>query len=309
MHGDKKPVFSAVICTHDRPGYLKACLDGLSRQTEAFRFETLVVDSATPPERAPEIANLVRGLPGARLIRTERPGLSIARNTGFRAAQTPWAVFLDDDAVPEDDWAARMAARIAVLPDQVAVIGGRIRPRWEAELPAWWPQNWVGALTILDEKVEGYVGETTELSHIQPYGANIAFRISVLEKFNGFPEELGRVGERLLSSEESFVYLQIMKAGYKVFYDGGISVHHSIQANRLLPAWIMNRVYWQGISDAAMKRLLGQGISARLKALRMLARNAHHMRWLRLSENNPDHLDSRCAALYALGYLRGSYSR
>ncbi len=303
-----RPIFSAIICTHDRPEYLRACLEGLKRQTAPENFEVLVVDSATPGENAAKIAAITAAVPGARLIRLEQAGVSLARNTGARAASTPWAAYLDDDAVPEESWAARMAERLANIPDDVAVIGGRIKPHWEASFPNWWPEHWVGALTIIEEETSDYIPSAALPPHVQPFGANMAVRIAPLQQVGGFPERLGRVGKNLLSCEEPYAVRRLELAGFRIFYDGNICVRHSIQAHRLSSEWILSRVHWQGISDAAMARLLGNRIKPRIKALWMLMRNSYRIPWLSIPSSSHTHISRRCSATYALGYLRGAYA-
>ncbi|MBX9593014.1 MAG: glycosyltransferase, partial [Roseomonas sp.] len=218
--GFEPPALSVIICTHARPAYLEACLDGLARQ-QGVRLlrdapvltggagpgappaepaiELIVVDSASPHAAQSGIARLAAGA-GARLVRTGTPGLSLARNLGLKAATAPWTAWLDDDAVPEPDWAQRLIAAIRALPDQAVAIGGRILPAWEAPLPAWWPQALRGVLTIVEWDGSGEATGNAPLPQgAAIYGANMAFRRQDLLAVGGFPEELGRVGDRLLS--------------------------------------------------------------------------------------------------------------
>ncbi|MBV1798129.1 glycosyltransferase family 2 protein [Siccirubricoccus sp. G192] len=115
-------MLSVILCTHARPDYLGACLAGLAAQSRRD-FELLVVDSASPPAAATAIAGLA-ARHGARLLRAEAPGLSLARNLGLAAARAPWVAYLDDDAVAEPGWAAALLARIAILPEAGAALGG-----------------------------------------------------------------------------------------------------------------------------------------------------------------------------------------
>ena len=65
------------ICTHDRPGYLSDCLEGLRQQTVGDeRFDILVVDSASTGDVPAQLARLGRGLRNARLLRVERAGVA-----------------------------------------------------------------------------------------------------------------------------------------------------------------------------------------------------------------------------------------
>ncbi|WP_237216199.1 glycosyltransferase family 2 protein, partial [Falsiroseomonas oryziterrae] len=237
---------TTVICTHARPAYLRACLAGLSVQEEAT--DVVVVDSASPPQAAAEIAALAAEA-GARLVRSERPGLSIARNLGLEASSAAWTAFLDDDAVPLPDWSLRLREAIQSLPLDAAAIGGRILPNWEGPLPAWWPPALRGVLTIVEWEGRGEEGRDLP-DGVAVYGANMAFDSEALRGVGGFPEELGRVGTRLLSGEEVEVLDRLRAAGRRVFYDGRITVRHSIQQNRLNPDWLLTRLHWQGATDA-----------------------------------------------------------
>ena len=70
------------ICTHDRPGYVRDCLNGLGCQTiPRDRFTVLLVDSASSTDVAIELSALASDY-GARLIRLGQMGVSLARNAG-----------------------------------------------------------------------------------------------------------------------------------------------------------------------------------------------------------------------------------
>src|SRR5271165_4336988 len=128
------------ICTHDRPHYVRDCLEGLRRQTGAEgRFATLVVDSGSPEPARSALQDLTRHYPVSRLIRVDEPGVSVARNVGAAAAASEYIAYIDDDAIPAEDWVAAILAALGSR-DPPAVLGGRILPKWEAPLPPWWPR-------------------------------------------------------------------------------------------------------------------------------------------------------------------------
>ncbi len=290
---------AAIICTHARPGYLAACLAGLKAQQGAAA-EIIVVDSASPPEAAAEVARLAREA-GARLVRAERSGLSHARNLGLAASGAAWTAFIDDDAVPAPDWAQRLQAAIAALPREAAAIGGRILPHWESPLPGWWPAALRGVLTIVEWEGQGEEGHDLPIG-VAVYGANMAFRTEALSAIGGFPEELGRVGNRLLSGEEVEVLDRLRAAGHRVFYDGRVTVRHSIQRERLQPDWLIARLHWQGATDALRDRRHGLPKRAPGAAAKLLVQ-APLLLWPARSASL---LRARCGAAYNLGYLRGA---
>jgi hypothetical protein len=138
------------------------------------------------------------------------------------------------------------------------------------------------------------------------YGANMAFRTDALRGIGGFPEDLGRVGNRLLSGEEVEALDQLRARGLRVFYDGRIAVRHSIQRDRLKPGWLLSRLHWQGATDAlrdrrrgGARRMLGAwaGAAAKLAVQAPL---------LLFPSRATSLLRARCGAAYNLGYLRGA---
>ena len=288
---------SVVLCTHARPDYLAVCLAALQGQQEGSA-EILVVDSASPPEPAERIAALAARF-GARLVRTDRPGLSLARNLGLAAAVGAWVAYLDDDAIPAPDWQLRLLDRIAQLPSTIGALGGRILPRWEAPLPAWWPSGLRGVLTIVEWEGCGEVGPGTP-PDVAIYGANMAFAAQPLRDVGGFPEALGRVGNRLLSGEEEEVVERLQARGLGAYYDGAVTVGHSIQQDRLQPGWLLSRLLWQGATDALRQRSLRRTAAAAGK----LMVQAPLLLW---PQTSPTLLRARCGAAYNLGYLRGRF--
>ena len=294
-----EPVLAAVICTHARPGYLAACLEGLAGQ-QGPAPTVLVVDSASPPAEAAEIARLTRSA-GVRLIRADRAGLSHARNLGLAASRHAWTAFLDDDAVPAPDWAQRMAEAIEQLPEDAAALGGRILPHWEEPLPPWWPAALRGVLTIVEWEGHGEDGRDLP-ADVAVYGANMAFRTEDLTEIGGFPEELGRVGDRLLSGEEVEVLERLRAKGLRVFYDGRVTVRHSIQQERLRPDWLLSRLHWQGATDALRDKRHGVPRRAASAAAKLMVQ-APLLLW---PQSSCSLLRARCGAAYNLGYLRGA---
>jgi glucosyl-dolichyl phosphate glucuronosyltransferase len=247
------------ICTHDRPRYVRDCLDGLRRQTVLRdRFTILVVDSASSANEAAELADLAAEH-GARLIRLEEIGVSLARNAGAWAARTPFIAYIDDDAIPAADWVATILDAISAQPGhRPALIGGRILPKWEAPLPDWWPASLRGVLSIIEYEGRGEYRTAAVPAGLEPYGANMVVHVLSLVAAGGFGGGIGRFGQSLLSDEEVQLAWMLQDAGYSVRYDSRITVYHQIQAGRMEPEWLLARLYWQGASTVLTRRLLQQ---------------------------------------------------
>lgn len=249
---------SVCICTHDRPRYLRDCLDGLRRQTVGRdRFALILVDSASSPSASADLAGLAVQH-DARLIRLDHPGVSLARNAGAWAARTQFIAYIDDDAIPATDWVESILTAIAQPGHPPALIGGRILPKWEAPLPGWWPASLRGVLSIIEHEGRGEYRTASVPQGLEPYAANMVVHVLSLLAAGGFGGAIGRYGQSLLSDEEVQLAWMLQDAGYSVRYDSRITVFHQIQARRLEPAWLLSRLYWQGASTVLTRRLLHQ---------------------------------------------------
>ena len=262
---------SVCICTHERPGYLAACLDSLKQQSIGLdRFEVVVVDSASSPAAAARLREVVDTMPNALLIRVEEPGASLARNRGIEACTGSHIAFLDDDAVAAPDWLERILDVLGETPQPPAVIGGRVLPRWEAPLPGWWPQRLRGVLSIIEFEGSGEYRTPALPRTLEPYSVNMVVNRAAVLAVGSFDAQLGRVGTRLLSDEDVHLAWKLQDAGYSARYDSRVVVFHQIQAPRLRPEWLLDRLYWQGASTVLTRKLLRQRGQGRLELARRL---------------------------------------
>jgi glucosyl-dolichyl phosphate glucuronosyltransferase len=247
------------ICTHNRPLYVRDCLEGLRRQTVgADCFDILVVDSASSADASAQLTSVVSGFPNARLLRVDQPGVGFARNAGAWEADGAYVAYIDDDAVPARDWIERIIAAIAETDSPPALIGGRILPHWEKPLPSWWPSRLRGALSIIEYEGRGEYRSAALPVGLEPYGANMVVHVLPLLAIGGFGPRSGRSGKALLSDEEVQLAWRLQAAGHSVRYDSRMVVRHQIQAARLTPGWLMSRLYWQGVSTVLTRRVLGR---------------------------------------------------
>jgi glycosyltransferase involved in cell wall biosynthesis len=248
------------ICTHDRPRYVRDCLAGLHRQTIApDRFAVLIVDSGSTEAARADLHAIACEHRDVRLIRIDEPGVSAARNAGAAAAGTEYIAYIDDDAIPAEDWIAAILHVLTERDDKPVVIAGRILPKWEAPLPAWWPPSLRGVLSIIEHEGRGEF-RTAELPpKLEPYACNMIVHVQSLLDAGGFRTAIGRIGGALLSDEEVQLAWRLQDAGRSVRYDSRIVVFHQIQATRLNPGWLLRRLYWQGASTVLTRRLLKQG--------------------------------------------------
>ena len=294
------------ICTHDRPGYLSDCLEGLRRQTVGDeRFDILVIDSASTGD-----ARLcLRGWFATSATRD--CCASSSRGSAWHATPAPEAAgdyiaYIDDDAIPAPDWVERILGAISETDPPPALIGGRILPHWEAPLPSWWPPCLRGSLSIIEVEGQGEYRTAALPPGLEPYGANMVVHVPSLRAIGGFGRHIGRIGDALLSDEEVQLAWKLQDAGHSARYDSRIVVFHQIQAARLTPAWLLSRLYWQGASTVRTRRLLGRPgavwreLPRRILVAALLAPSAL------LPRHSTRLVPCRWRLAYALGFIRAA---
>ncbi len=238
---------SIIIPTHNRAGDLLENLASLLPQCQGEPIEVIVVDSASCPVEAQALRDLAKD--GAfQLIRLDAPGASLARNAGIARARGTWLGFLDDDVVPNHDWAERALYRIRTSQKNDGVIGGRALPLWPAQVPRrgfapsdLGPRARILVSIIDDPNVYRCEGAPLGIS------ANLLLRKEALQKIGGFPVGMGRVKKSLASGEDPYVMDEIVRAGYVSWYDGLMGVDHKIHAKQLTTNWIARRAWHEGM--------------------------------------------------------------
>jgi glucosyl-dolichyl phosphate glucuronosyltransferase len=246
------PLFSVVVCTHNRADYLERALAGIARLNfPPDRFEVLVVDNGSTDDTRQRTVLFLNKPYSVRYLQEPVLGLSVARNTGWREARGRYIAYLDDDAIPSEEWLARAADVIAEGRGDVGMLGGRVEPIWEAPRPTWLGDNLLSLLSMVDLGAEPrYVDEDFGI-----VGANMIIPRLLLERFGGFSPHVGRIGSSLLSSEEVLLKRTLAKGGYRGYYQPEVCVRHHAPAERLTRKWFIQRFYWQGRSSAALIRL------------------------------------------------------
>ena len=222
--------YTVVIPTVGRPS-LAALLDGLATAGAPAPREVLVVDDRRRPtspllHRVPlSLAGSVRVLPGS------ARGPAAARNVGWRAASSRWVAFLDDDVVPVDGWAARLADDVSGLPVEVVGSQGRI----VVPLPSG------RRLTDWERNVSGLESACWAT-------ADLAYRRAALARVGGFDERFPRAYR-----EDADLGLRLAAAG-GLIVRGERMVHHPVQPARW---WVSVRLQAGNADDVFMRALHG----------------------------------------------------
>jgi GT2 family glycosyltransferase len=246
---------SVIVCTHtlERLVNLPACVASVLAQTPAPLEVIVVVDGDEALEER------VRArLDGVQIVRNSHDrGLSGARQTGAEAARGSILAFLDDDAIAQEHWLARLAE--AYGDPKVLGVGGSIEPAWEQGAPRWFPPefNWVVGCTYA-----GMPASTARVRNV--IGANMSMRAAVLARAGAFDARLGRApGSRTLSgsAEETELCIRAARAhpGHYWIYEPRARVVHAVPPARGTWRYFVRRCAVEGTAKAVLAGIAGGG--------------------------------------------------
>lgn len=243
------PVVSVVICTYNRSNYVVKTIQSLLRQKPASNtFEIIVVDNASTDETRLVIEALQNTDHACiRYVYESRQGVSYARNTGLQAARGSITAYIDDDEEASPGWLQGIVEAFSNVVPEPGVCCGPVNPCWQEQPPRWLVDEFRIYLSVLSlpPKPTFLYGAGSWF----PEG-NSAFRTEVLRKIGGFPVDVGRKGDLLLSGEFKVVEERLRSIGRNIYYQPSMKVDHFIPAERVKLPWLMRRAYFQGLSDA-----------------------------------------------------------
>jgi GT2 family glycosyltransferase len=234
----------------DRWDDIVAGMHALAHQTVPPLETILVVD-----HNATLLARARDELPDVHVLDNPRTaGASGARNTGIARATGAIIAFVDDDATPEPDWIERLLS--AYDDDHVLAVGGVATPVWPSRRPDHLPPelDWIVGCT--------YRGQPTARTDVRNlWGCNMSVRAEVFETIGGFDEEVGRIGLVPLGNEETELCIRIAQRipGARVVHEPSAVVHHRVTEARCRWSYLVARSHAEGISKAAMSRVVGTG--------------------------------------------------
>ena len=246
---------SVVIASRDRPESLGRTLASLADLRPSPR-EVIVADSGSRDGTA--VAEAARRR-GARCVRLDRPGLSLARNAGAAAASGEAVAFLDDDCLADPGWAGALCHGLG--DPAVDVVTGQLLPA-ELETEA---QLLFLRYAHMDRR--GFL--PVRFSAARPpskhwpldawrmgSGGNLAVRRSAFARFGGFREDLG-LGTPARGGEDLFLLWQVVRAGSTVVYRPDALAWHAHHRTREA---LDNVLFGYGVGHAAyLRAVLGAG--------------------------------------------------
>jgi glycosyltransferase involved in cell wall biosynthesis len=224
---------SVVICTWNRGESLQKTLESIEkcRFPSAIDWEVLVVDNNSTDTTSAVCQSFFERKPERyRYLLEKRQGKSFALNTAIKNARGELIAFTDDDVLVDADW---LFALLKVF-DTFDCVGaaGKIVPVWNSPKPDWFGVD--GPYGLMLAIVEYNLGDQNQDCRIEnpPYGANLALRRDVFEKYGMFRTDLGPVAGTTFRGEDSEYCRRLMSRGEKLIYVPEALVHHPVPVER-----------------------------------------------------------------------------
>jgi len=176
-------------------------------------------------------------------------GKSYALNSGSKAANGEFLVYTDDDVVVHPYWLTNIVK--ALRGTHAACVGGKIHLDWEIPRPPWLNATLLGHLGYLDlgeEPIKLSTSENYRDYGPRLYGANIAVKSSVAEKYGYFNTKMGPKAEKMYHAEDTHFIETLIQSGEDVYYIPDVIVNHCIPEKNIQKKYFRKRVFHQGES-------------------------------------------------------------
>ena len=244
---------TVLIATYNRAALLLECLQALAVQDFEPDDEVIIVDNASTDGTKAAVARAATWFPVAlRYLYEPHAGKSHALSAGLLYAIGDVIAFTDDDVLVARDWLDSM--RRALQDPSVALVAGRVEPRWDIPPPRWLRFEHAKGYSALASPLAllDYGIETSVLDARTALGANMAVRRTALSTIGGFPTTLGKLRHTLLSGEDRYVCERLRDAGHRCMYVPSIVVRHWVPRERLRLLYYLRWFFWSGITNSVL---------------------------------------------------------
>jgi glucosyl-dolichyl phosphate glucuronosyltransferase len=293
------------VCTFNRAEFLDKCLRSLHGQTASpADFKVVVVDNASTDNTRDVVLAWSDRNKNVTYIHEPIQGLARARNTALAWTDSEIIAYTDDDATVPVDWVSKIIANFSALPESVFALGGEIDPFFEVERPAWLSDELLRPLSAR-------LGWSDEARFITGNEwiceVNSAYRVRALRKYNGFPVELGRQGDLLLSGE-NFINEIARADGYSIYFNPDLRVSHFIPKERLTKSWFRRRFFWLGVTASQQPEIAKEKYGVVHERWRAMTIPMSPREWVELFNDDVGDVEfiSQCNRISEIGYLLGT---
>lgn len=204
---------SVIVCTYNRGDLLERCLDYLQYQTNQS-FEVVVVNG---PSSDNTCEVLERFKDRIKIGVNPDRNLAVSRNIGIDLADGDLLAFIDDDALPFDDWIETLLDEFNRRPLTLGALGG---PAYYAGTLRYQSED-IGINRFAEAKVNIDSSEVgTNGWERSLLGTNTCFSAKAIRAVKGFDEQFDYF------LDESELCFRLRRSGYLVAYRHDLYLRH-----------------------------------------------------------------------------------
>lgn len=232
---------SLILCTYNRCPGLAKTLESVAASTlpDSVGWDVLVVDNNSKDRTREVIEDFCRRYPGRfHYMFVPQQGRSHALNAGIQAARGDILAFTDDDVTVEPDWLENLTAPLD--DNKWSGTAGKISLGIDFSPPRWLAIR--GAFDLAGCLAQFNPGDNPAELTTAPFGANMAFRKSMFEKYGTFRTDLGHKGSSLICNEDTEFAERLMADGERLCYVPSAVVSHRVPPERLTKGYF--RAWW-----------------------------------------------------------------
>jgi len=232
-----KSELTVIICTFNRGHLLLETIPTIFQQNISNdRYQVLIINNNSTDNTSQILNRFVKQYDNLSVINETKQGLGYAKNAGTNAATTEWIVYLDDDAKVPNDFVKKAINNITNSNFQC--FGGVYLPWYKYGKPRWFLDKYAsnnGKLSDFSTLKEDFIS-----------GGIMAIKKTVLNKFGGFPTNLGMSGNYIAYGEETLLQIRMRNSGIKIGYDPNWIMYHLVNRYKLSPWWYIKNGFASG---------------------------------------------------------------
>lgn len=219
---NREKKISVILCTKGTCPVLPKAVEAVVRQMREDSEVLVVWNGENPPES---------GLfpPEVQVVWEKNPGISHARNRGAEAAKGEILLYIDDDAVADQNLVTEMGKAFETHPD-TAIVGGQIFLKMPTPRPDMVLAGKESLWSAYQVPYSRY--RQVREQYAFPYGACFGIRHDALLALGGFPADYGRVGEDYGGGEETALCFMARNRGWKIGIQPSAFVEHWVEPRR-----------------------------------------------------------------------------
>lgn len=209
------------------------------------KYEIIIADNNSSDNTKKVVTELQSRSPvPLKYIFEPRQGAHHARNTAAKESAGELLYYTDDDMIADENLLTNMT-KVFDFDYNVAVVGGRVLPKWEFDPPEWLVKYFNdGTLSLIDKQEKLIIADFD----IGIYSCHQMIRKEILFECGGFNPDIAK--ETLIGNGETGLNIKILNKGYSFGYTSDAVSYHAIPRSRMTQKYINSRYGNQGNCDS-----------------------------------------------------------